>query len=209
MRRTRENPEVHAGSMADIAFLLLIFFLVTTTIQTDVGLDRKLPPDIKNQINIHERNILRISLNKNDELLVEDEVMNIDQLKSAAKKFLDNGGELANDKYCDYCQGDRNPASSDNPQQAIVSFSSDRSASYGMYVRVQDQLAKSYHELRNREAQRLFGQDYVAMEKHYYAPETPDEVKRELKSRIESVREMFPMNISEAELNVSSKNQTP
>lgn len=206
MRRTRENPEVHAGSMADIAFLLLIFFLVTTTIQTDVGLDRKLPPDVENHIDIHERNILRISLNRNDELMVEDEVLTIGQLKLVAMKFLDNGGESVNENYCDYCQGDRNPSSSDNPQEAIISFSSDRSASYGMYVRVQDELAKSYHELRNREAQRLFGQDYVDMEKRYYAPETPDEVKRELKSRIESVRGMFPMNISEAELNVSSKN---
>jgi biopolymer transport protein ExbD len=206
MRRTRENPEVHAGSMADIAFLLLIFFLVTTTIQTDVGLDRKLPSDdVINHIDVNERNVLRISLNKNDELFVEDRVLNIDWLKQQAIAFLDNGGATENQIFCDYCKGARDPKSSDNPQKAIISFSSDREASYGMYVTIQDQLAQAYRELRNREAQRLYGQDFAAMEDKFYAAETQPAEKAALKINVERIREMFPMSITEAELNVQSQ----
>ncbi|KAB5490160.1 MULTISPECIES: ExbD/TolR family protein [Flagellimonas] len=206
MGRTRENPEVHAGSMADIAFLLLIFFLVTTTIQTDVGLDRKLPSDdVINHINVNERNVLRISLNKNDELFVEDRVLKIDELKRLAVAFLDNGGATENQLRCDYCKGARDPKSSDNPQKAIISLSSDRDASYGTYVQVQDRLALAYRELRNREAQRLFGQDFTVMEEKFYAAETKETEKATLKANIERIREMFPLNITEAELNVQSQ----
>lgn len=206
MRRTRENPEVHAGSMADIAFLLLIFFLVTTTIQTDVGLDRKLPSDdVVHHIDVNERNVLRLSLNKNDELFVEDRILDLDELKQQAIAFLDNGGAVIDQKFCDYCKGARDPKSSDNPQKAIISFSSDREASYGTYVNVQDQLALAYRELRNRESQRLYGKDFTAMEDAFYAADTKETEKANLKIRIETVRDMFPMNISEAELNVQSQ----
>lgn len=209
MRRTRENPEVHAGSMADIAFLLLIFFLVTTTIQTDVGLDRKLPSDdVINHIDVNERNVLRISLNKNDELFVEDRVLGIDDLKQQAIAFLDNGGATENQLLCDYCKGAHDPKSSDNPQKAIISLSGDRDASYGTYVQVQDRLALAYRELRNREAQRLFGQDFTAMEEKFYAAETKEVEKTALKVNIERIREMFPLNITEAELNVQSQKQS-
>lgn len=207
MRRTRENPEVHAGSMADIAFLLLIFFLVTTTIETDMGLDRKLPSDeIDNSIVINERNILRISLNRNDQILVEDELLPIANLKQKTIEFLDNGGGHSDSEYyCDYCRGGGSSDFSDNPQQAVISFSSDRDASYGTYVKIQDILTAAFQELRNRESVRLFGMNYTEMENRYYAPETNSEMKTVLKTKIETVRNMYPMNISEAELNVSSK----
>ncbi|WP_036382384.1 biopolymer transporter ExbD [Muricauda sp. MAR_2010_75] len=204
MDRDRKIPEVNAGSMADIAFLLLIFFLVATSIETDVGLDRKLPPDNTTPpLPIAERNIFRVSLNKNNELFVEDGIMQLNDLQAAAISFLDNGASLpSSDGFCDYCQGERNMESSENPDKAIISFNSDREASYGMYVSVQNELTSAYNTLRNREANRLFNQDYVSMEEAYYAPETPVEVKASLKKNIEQIRQMFPMKLIEAETNI-------
>ena len=90
----RSSPEVNAGSMADIAFLLLIFFLVTTTIETDSGISRKLPPieESEEDVVIKQKNIFTVLLNGKDQLLVEDELMDLQDLRSAAIEFLDNGG---------------------------------------------------------------------------------------------------------------------
>ena len=90
----RKAPEVNAGSMADIAFLLLIFFLVTTTIETDSGLNRKLPPmeDVVDPPIIKERNIFTVVVNKYNQLLVEEKPLELVNLRAEAVKFLDNGG---------------------------------------------------------------------------------------------------------------------
>ena len=90
----RKAPEVNAGSMADIAFLLLIFFLVTTTIETDSGLNRKLPPmeDVVDPPIIKERNIFTVVVNKFNQLLVEEKPLELTELRNEAVKFLDNGG---------------------------------------------------------------------------------------------------------------------
>ena len=119
----RAAPEVNAGSMADIAFLLLIFFLVTTTIETDSGINRKLPPmeDVVDPPIIKEKNIFTVVVNKNNQLLVEEELTQIEDLRAMAVAFLDNGGGQGEDA-CDYCQGKREPDSSDNPEKAIISL---------------------------------------------------------------------------------------
>ena len=90
----RSSPEVNAGSMADIAFLLLIFFLVTTTIETDSGINRKLPPmeELEDPPIIKQKNIFTVVVNKYNQLLVEEELSEIEDLRSLAVKFLDNGG---------------------------------------------------------------------------------------------------------------------
>ena len=100
----RSAPEVNAGSMADIAFLLLIFFLVTTTIETDSGINRKLPPmeEIIDPPIIKERNIFTVVVNKNNQILVEEKLMEIRSLRSEAVAFLDNGGGTGDDA-CNYC----------------------------------------------------------------------------------------------------------
>jgi biopolymer transport protein ExbD len=170
----RSLPEINAGSMADIAFLLLIFFLVTTTMDVDTGLVRKLPamPEEEEMIDdpqIAAKNIYVVLVNAKDQLLVEEELMTVSELRAGTKKFLDNWG--------------RNPNLSENPQKAIVSLQNDRGTSYEMYIKVQNELSAAYRELRDREAQKKFGLNY-------------GELKGENKKEI---RKMFPEKISEAE----------
>ncbi|MBT8325626.1 MAG: biopolymer transporter ExbD, partial [Winogradskyella sp.] len=115
----RAAPEVNAGSMADIAFLLLIFFLVTTTIEKDKGILRSLPPIDDSEIEppiIKQKNLFTVLLNRHDQLLVEEEEMDVKNLRQAAIDFLDNGGgENAEGETCTYCRGKKDPTSSDHP----------------------------------------------------------------------------------------------
>jgi biopolymer transport protein ExbD len=201
----RAAPEVNAGSMADIAFLLLIFFLVTTTIETDSGLNRKLPP-LEDQVDppiTREKNIFTVLVSKNDQLLVEEKLADIEDLRSLAISFLDNGGGVA-DEACDYCQGERNESSSDNPDKAIISLKSDRETSYKVYIAVQNELVAAYNDLRNREFERLFpnlGINFVSAQKQYDDPRTNANNAAELRPKIAQVKAMFPQKLSEAETN--------
>ena len=139
-RNKRAIPEINAGSMADIAFLLLIFYLVTTTMDTDKGINRKLPPIedelVQDPPPIKERNIFTVLVNSNDQLLVEDEYLEINELRAKAMEFIDNNG----DGSCEYCKGYGVSSSSDNPVKAVISLQNDRGTSYGMYVKVQNEL---------------------------------------------------------------------
>lgn len=163
----RSAPEVNAGSMADIAFLLLIFFLVTTTIETDKGISRKLPPwqpEEQDPPQIKQKNIFTVLVNSNNQLLVEEEEMELSDLREAAVEFLDNGGGSGDDA-CSFCQGAKDPASSDNPRKAIISLVNNRGTEYGTYIAVQNELVAAYNQLRDREAQRMFGTTFTEMEK--------------------------------------------
>lgn len=198
----RSAPEVNAGSMADIAFLLLIFFLVTTTIETDSGISRKLPPELdENQPPppvIKERNLFVVNVSSNGELLVEEELMELKDLRAAAVEFLDNGAGTGDDA-CSYCQGPKDPASSVNPTKAIIALQNNRGTSYKRYIAVQNELVAAYNELRNREAQRLYGAPFVEMEARYNDARTSDSEKNKLKPQLEKIREMYPEKLSEAE----------
>lgn len=168
--------------MADIAFLLLIFFLVTTTMDVDKGLPRQLPrwedtpPD---QNIIKKKNIFEVVLNSNNDLLVEGDYMSIDELRQAAKEFVDNNG----DGTCEHCQGYRDPGSSDNPSKGVLSIANDRGTSYHMYLKVQNELVGAVAELREDLAQREFGKGYADLS---------EDAQR-------YVREAYPQIISEAE----------
>ncbi len=202
MPRRKGAPEVNAGSMADIAFLLLIFFLVTTTIETDAGLDRMLPPiePPDTDVVIKQKNIFTVSINKYGQLLVEEELMNLEDLRDAAIAFLDNGGAPAGSpEYCNYCQGKRDASSSDNPQKAIISLKNDRETAYKTYITVQNELVGAYNDLRNRESRRLYNRDFTEMESEYLNPETPSSVRDELKEKVQRIQELFPQKLSEAE----------
>ena len=171
--RRRGLPQINAGSMADIAFLLLIFFLVTTTMDQDTGIARKLPPmpeeEQEKPPEIKAKNIYVVLINSNNQLLVEGEWTEISQLKDGAKKFINNNG--------------KDPKSSDNPQKAIISLQNDRGTNYMTYIRVQNELAAAYNELRNEAALDQFGEQYTNLNK----------------SQKKEIRKMYPQKISEAE----------
>jgi len=199
----RSAPEVNAGSMADIAFLLLIFFLVTTTIETDSGINRKLPPmeEPEDQPIIKEKNIFTVVVNKNNKLLVEEKPKDIKDLRASAIAFLDNGGGKDEDA-CNYCQGEKNPTSSDNPKKAIISLKNDRETSYKMYIAVQNELVAAYNDLRNREFLRKFpaeNMNFVEADNRYSDPRTSPKEKERLNPMLKEIKEMFPQKLSEAE----------
>ncbi len=197
MPRRKGAPEVNAGSMADIAFLLLIFFLVTTTIETDAGLDRMLPPiePPDRDVIIKQKNIFTVNINKNGQLLVEDNLMNLKDLRKAAIAFLENGA----DGTCNYCKGRKDPSSSDNPTKAIISLKNDRETKYATYITVQNELVGAYNDLRNRECQRIFGRKFTEMEQEFLNPETPSSIRDDLKDKVKRIQDMFPQKLSEAE----------
>ncbi|MAO10250.1 MAG: biopolymer transporter ExbD [Flavobacteriaceae bacterium] len=197
----RATPEVNAGSMADIAFLLLIFFLVTTTIEKDKGIARQLPPDeeIQDPPIIKQKNLFVVSVNKDDQLLVEDELMQVGDLRDAAIKFLDNGGAPAGSpEYCNYCKGERDPSSSDNPEKAVISVQNDRLTSYKMYITVQNELVAAYNFLRNRESQRLFGWKFTEV-KQAIDEGNFNGNEDDAQEKLERIQKLFPLKLSEAE----------
>ena len=199
----RKPPEVNAGSMADIAFLLLIFFLVTTTIETDSGINRKLPP-IEDQIDppiIREKNIFTVVVNKYSQILVEEELTDIKDLRGRAMDFLDNGGGKG-EEACNYCQGDGNPRSSDNPDKAVISLKNDRETPYKAYIAVQNELVAAYNELRDREFINRYpneGLTYFEADFIYSDPRTTVGQKMNLKEKLDVVKKLYPQKLSEAE----------
>ncbi len=172
-RKSKEVPEINAGSMADIAFLLLIFFLVTTTMDQDSGISRKLPAKQDEEPidppPVHDRNIFIVLLNQNNQLLVEEKPMDMDDLKDATIEFITNNG--------------KNSTLSDEPGKAIVSLRNHRLTSYDTYVAVQDQLTAAYNQIRNSISNQRFGKPFEDLNR--------DQAKE--------IRKDYPMNISEAE----------
>ena len=200
----RETPEINAGSMADIAFLLLIFFLVTTTMNVDSGISKKLsekpPADYVPPV-IKERNIFEVNINRNNELLVEGERMDVKEIKDAAVKFIDNGGgegklvDGVSTGPCDYCKGEKSTTSSDHPNKAIISVQSDRGTEYGTYMIVQNELLRAYTELRNTLCKERYGMSYIELEKLY----KDDKNNLELTKKVEDIKTAYPQIISDAE----------
>jgi len=200
----RTAPEINAGSMADIAFLLLIFFLVATTMEVDGGIPRKLPQrtEIETQIVIKARNVLEISINRNDQLLVEGtQRVELEDIKDIAIEFIDNGaGDPSKNLVCSYCKGgiDRvvDPASSVHPEKAIISLKVDRQTSYGANTAVQDALSQAYNELRNKLSLSKYGVSFDAL----LARKKIDKENEKLDNRIKKIKSMYPEIISEVEI---------
>ena len=202
----RDIPEINAGSMADIAFLLLIFFLVTTTMDVDTGISRKLtekqPADAPPPPKLKEKNVFIVTVNRNNDILIEGEkFIQVDKLREEAIKFIDNGGGLGNPidgaepANCDWCEGIKDPASSDHPNKAVISLESDRGTSYGTFISVQNELVGAYTDLRNRLSNKLYGKSYTQLLKDL----GNDQQNERLKSQIENIKKKYPQIISEAE----------
>ena len=198
----RDIPEINAGSMADIAFLLLIFFLVTTTMEKDTGISRKLPERTDAEPpTLKEKNVFIVMLNRAGEILVEgDQYMKVDEIKDAAIEFLDNGGGKGKDgNDCTYCKGKRDPASSDHPNKAIISLGSARGTAYGDYIAVQNELVAAYNELRDRESVRINGITFKELKKQADSDDNSKAKKDALKEKVKVIKDLYPMILSEQE----------
>lgn len=170
-KKRRKAPSINTGSMADIAFLLLIFFLVTTTIMEDSGIRVKLPvwEETPPTTPVSSDNILSVKVNAQNALMVEGEIMPIRELKEAAKVFITNPENLPN-----------RPST---PKKAAISLQNDRSTNYESYLEVYDQLVAVYNELWEVEAQKLYGKSYELISK----------------AKQKHIKTEIPMVISEAE----------
>ena len=207
----RDLPEINAGSMADIAFLLLIFFLVTTTMDVDTGISRKLPekqPEDMEQPKLKEKNVFIVTVNRNNQILVEgDKIMTVDKIRKEAMDFIDNGGGIGNPMKdpktgemlpaaeCVWCEGKRDPASSDHPNKAVISLESDRGTSYGTYIAVQNELVGAYNDLRDRLSKKEFGISYSKLVKDA----KNNSSNESLKEKVKFIKARYPQIISEAE----------
>lgn len=175
-KKQREGAEVNSSSMADIAFLLLVFFLVTTTIASDKGIPMVLPPKTEDQIDIKlkEKNIFKVLINSKDMLLVEGEPMEVEEIRESCIKFLNNRG--------------RDPKSSDSPKDAVVSIKADRGTSYEKYLTVLDEITAAYNTSRAQ---------FLNISLDAYNNLDMD-VPRQ-KEAYDAARREFPLQISEAE----------
>lgn len=184
---TRETPEVSAGSMADVAFLLLIFFLVTTTMDVDSGIVRKLPPPVTDEVDIDvkKRNIYTVLINSSDMLLVNGEVGDLDYLRRDVKDFL-TPRYPDNPKYPETKDEDIDFIGTYHKSKGIVSMQNDRGTSYKTYIHVQNELAAAVRELRDDLSKQYFGMDFTTLL-------ATDELKAK------AIQKAIPMAISEAE----------
>ncbi|MEG0601789.1 MAG: biopolymer transporter ExbD [Mucinivorans sp.] len=158
----KPSPEINAGSMADIAFLLLIFFLVTTSMGTDSGISRILPPYVDKAndqaIDVKERNLLIVKVSGNNAILVGGKRVDLRAVKDMAKEFITNPQQsesLPETEIKDIPQIGAYPVS-----KGVISLQNDVSTSYEVYLAVQNELTRAYNEVRNDVADRFFNKKY-------------------------------------------------
>lgn len=186
-RAKKKVPEVNSSSTADIAFLLLVFFLCTTTMAVNKGLARRLPPPVPAEqktedLKVKERNVFVVLLNSNDQLLVQGEYLELANLKDKAKEFIKNDANSENlpEKEVIEVEYFGNIAVTKNH---VISLQNDRGTSYSAYISVQNELVAAYNELRNDLAKAKFGQIY-------------DDLSEDQQKAIQKI---YPQKISEAE----------
>lgn len=171
-KKERDSAEIPSSSLADIAFLLLIFFLVTTTIDVDTGIGLVLPPPPDPSVEpppIRERNILKILVNSQGLILINEKPAALTEVKETVMKFVDNNGV--------------DPNFSDSPEKAIVSLKTDRQTPYRIYIDVLDEVKGAYADLRNAVSMARYGVAYNKLDKE----------------KQEDIKKLYPQKISEAE----------
>ncbi len=186
-RKKRKVPGLNASSTADISFILLIFFLVTTSMDTDSGLARRLPPPPEDnqkdaQIDVKERNVLKVRVNSAGNLLCGDDFIEITQLCDRAKEFVKNEENRPNlpEKHLKNIPLLGQCAITD---KHVISVQTDRGTPYNVYFQVQNELIRAYNELRDELSKAKFGKVYAALSEEQQA----------------AIREYYPQKISEAE----------
>ena len=181
-----KTPGLNTGSMSDISFLLLTFFLLTSSINTDQGIQRKLPPPLKAQaddIQMNKRNVLVVLVNMNDQIMVNSEFLpDVNMLKEKTKEFIanPNGDATLSDKKQLYVQ---ELGSEETVSKGVVSLQNDRGTSYEMYIAVQNQLTAAFNELRDEFSNARFGKPFNNLNN----------------TQRKGVQKVIPINISEAE----------
>ena len=187
-KKKRKVPAMNATSSADIAFMLLIFFLITTSMDTDKGLARRLPPPVpkdqkKNEeMDIKKRNILVVLINSNNQILCNNEFIDIKQLREKVRNFIEN-------PYNDEHMPEKTEV--DVPffgkqmvtNNHVISLQNDRGTEYQAYIDVQNELAAAYNELRDEVSRKKFGKAFADLDE--------DQQK--------AVQMIYPQKISEAE----------
>lgn len=186
----RKVQEINASSMADIAFLLLIFFLVTTTMSVDKGLSRRLPPPLppnmeKKDVEVNKRNILVILINSNNQLMVQGEPLDVRELKDRAKEFILNEARESSlpEIVPVDVEIDGKTETYEVTKNHVISLQNDRGTEYQKYLEVQNELVAAYNEIREEFSKKRFGKSYAEL--------TEDQQL--------AVQDLYPQKISEAE----------
>ena len=184
-KQKKKVPDLNAGSMADISFLLLIFFLVTTTMDVDSGITRRLPPPVEDpemDVKVKERNIMNVMINKYDKMLVNGKPGDIATLKDMTKEFITPrpNDEKAPETEVKEIELLGNVTLS----KGVVSLKNDRGTSYLMYISVQNELARAFNEMKDEMSMKYFGQHYADLTDQ---------------GKIDAINKAVPVRISEAE----------
>ena len=181
----RKTPGLNTGSMSDISFLLLTFFLLTSSINTDQGIQRRLPPPPQGneEVEVHKRDILTVLVNMHDQIMVNSEFLpDVHMLKERTKQFITNPGDDPNmsEKKRVYIE---ELEREEFVSKGVVSLQNDRGTSYEMYIAVQNQLTAAFNELMDEYSQAHFGKNFSQL----------------TKNQQKGVKKVIPMSISEAE----------
>ena len=182
----KKVPEINGSSMADIAFIALIFFLMVTTMDKEEGISRLLPPipaedqKVEDQ-KVNRRNIIQVKINSNDRLLAGSQPMDVSQLKDKIKEFMTNPYD---DPNLPEKEVQDIPGLGPVPvTKGVISLQNDRGTTYQAYITVQNELIKAINELRDDFSMKTFGKKYSKLNE----------------DQQEMVRKAIPQKISEAE----------
>jgi len=160
-RNKKALPALNSSSMADISFLLLTFFLLTSSINTDLGIQRRLPPPSDPNVKppeIRKRNTFTVKVNRADQLLFDGQIGEINGLKDRAKEFLSNPDNLLN--LPEKTVMDIPLIGEFEVSKGVISLQNDRGTSYDMYFKVQNELTAAINELKDEFARARFGRGY-------------------------------------------------
>ena len=180
----RKTPEINSSSQADIAFLLLCFFLMTTSMDVDYGITRRLPPPVEqndDDVKVKERNVMNVLINKNNKLMVNGRPSDISLLKDEAKLFMTPRENDPTAPETEWKQIEL--LGNVLMSKGVISLQNDRGTSYAMYISVQNELARAFNELKEEMAWKHF-------HKHL------DQLNED---QTKAIGEAVPVRVSEAE----------